>query len=286
MAKTIEEVLEALKSKVSIVDSEAITHKCSKCKDAGGWVEIREADVFGDGRVVRDEEVWVECSCAIQRKVERIVQASAITPEFQKMGFKNFHTDTARSASINEQRKAMRKIAVDYYNTFPDIKDSRENSIAFMGQVGAGKTHLLSAVANGLMRERRVQVMYFPFVEMLEAMSADNYGAKDEIVTKAQQAEVLFLDDLFKPTSSEVRGQIVTAPRATPFMQTVIQAIVNYRYLNNKPILLSCELDFVTLLDINEALGSRLFEMCSDYVMQIDSDAHLNYRMRKLTGEG
>lgn len=230
-------------------------------------------------------EEWVDCTCVKQRRIERLIVASEITPEFQKMGFKNFVVE-AKTPAVAEQRKVMRDMAVDYYKAFKDIKNTRNNSIALNGQVGSGKTHLLSAVANGLMREQQVPVMYFPFVEMLEAMSADNYAMKDEIVSKAQQVEVLFLDDLFKPTSSEVRGQIVTAPRATPFMQTVIQAIVNYRYLNNKPILLSCELDFVTLLDINEALGSRLFEMCSDYVMQIDSDAHLNYRMRKLTGEG
>lgn len=257
------------------MDSKDITHKCNKCKDKGGWVEKREADVFGDGRIVREEEVWVECQCAIQRKIERIVQASAITPEFQKMGFKNFETH-------NEMQTQMRDIAVKYYKAFSNIRAKRENSIALVGQVGAGKTHLLSAISNGVMKSYQTPVMYFPFVEMMEEMSADNYSKKEEIVYKAQQVNLLFIDDLFKPTSSD-RGMI---PRATPFMQTVMQAIINYRYLNNKPILLSCELDFSALLEINEALGSRLFEMCSDYVVQIQQDVKLNYRMRKLFKEG
>lgn len=276
MVKTIEEVLAELKNKQSTLDLPITTHKCDKCKDQGGWTEMREADVFGNGQVIRDEEVWVECTCAIQRKIERIVAASEITAEFQKMGFKNYQTD-------NDVRKEMRSLAVDYYKHFKDIRSTRENSIAFVGQVGCGKTHLLSAVSNGLMRECFVPVMYFPFVEMTESMSANNYEHKDTIIKKAQQAEVLFIDDLFKPATKEDReGNMIQVPRATPFEQKVMQAIINYRYLNNKPILLSSELDFGTLLSINEALGSRLFEMCGDYTMQIEEDVMLNWRMRKL----
>lgn len=269
-----------MQEKGSMLESKATIreYKCEQCKDAGGWTELRDSEMSYNGQPIKNE-VWVKCGCAIQREVDRMIKSSAITEEFQKMGFKNYEVK-GRPSLVKE----MRDMAVNYFNNYQNIKKQKENSISFMGQVGSGKTHLLSAVANGIMKEYRDQVMYFPYVEMMDEISKDNYEHKNNIVSKAQNVPVLFIDDLFKPTSKDVRGELVTSPRATPFEQTVMQAIVNHRYLNNKPILVSSELTYLELLNVNEALGSRIFEMCAEYTTQIENDPKLNYRMRKMFG--
>ncbi|MGF9979306.1 hypothetical protein [Viridibacillus arvi] len=43
--------------------------------------------------------------------------------------------------------------------------------------------------------------------------------------------------------------------------------IINHRYLNYKPMLISSELGFGELVTINEALGSRIFEMCEGFAV-------------------
>lgn len=274
----MEQLLARMQEKGNMLDSKTIDreYKCDKCKDDGGWTEQRDSEVSYKGQPIK-HEVWVKCGCALQREVERLIKSSSITEEFQKMGFKNYEVE-GRPSLVKE----MRDVAVNYYKAFPSIRKTRENSVSFVGQVGAGKTHLLSAIANGLMNEHRIPVMYFPYVEMMDEISKDNYEHKNSIISKAQEVEVLFIDDLFKPVSQKVRDVLVTSPRATPFEQTVMQAIVNHRYLNNKPILLSSELSYMELLNVNEALGSRLFEMCSEYTVQINADPSLNWRMRKM----
>ncbi|MGL4760423.1 MAG: hypothetical protein ACRCWG_03110, partial [Sarcina sp.] len=62
-------------------------------------------------------------------------------------------------------------------------------------------------------------------------------------------ADVLFMDDAFK-------GKITESDINIMF------EIVNHRYLNNMPMIISTELNTDKLLDIDEGLGSRIIEMC------------------------
>ncbi|TWG67699.1 hypothetical protein L605_000300004590 [Bacillus subtilis J26] len=78
-----------------------------------------------------------------------------------------------------------------------------------------------------------------------------------------RKVEVLLIYDLFKP----INGQ----PRVTDW-QVEIQSVLNYRYLNHKPLLISSELTVDEILDIDEALGSRIHQMCRDYIVIIKGD--------------
>lgn len=87
-----------------------------------------------------------------------------------------------------------------------------------------------------------------------------------------RKVEVLFIDDLFKP----INGQ----PRATDWQVEQIQSVLNYRYLNHKPLLISSELTIDEILNIDEALGSRIHQMCRDYIVIIKGDRmQLNHRL-------
>lgn len=288
----------ALQEKVNQASEDSVqtSYKCEQCKDQGGWIEEHEPVTFystvvkdAAGNVQLDEfnkpvykrlpmknEIWVTCSCQQQQQIERLIANSQITSEFQKKGFKNFDIE-GRAPIISK----MRNEALKYYNNFAEIRNEMENSIALVGQVGSGKTHLLSAIANGLLQQN-ISVMYFPFAEVMEKMRENEFALKDKIVHQAQQADVWFLDDLFKPVTKMVNGKTTKVPRASEWAQERMYEIINYRYLNKKPILLSCELDFETLLQINDAIGSRLFEMCSSYLVTIAEDPFLNHRLRKV----
>lgn len=76
--------------------------------------------------------------------------ASGITEEFEKLLFGNFITD-----GKPDMIKDAYECAVEYYKDFQKIKGERQNSIALLGQPGSGKTHLLTAIMNNLIKKNQ-----------------------------------------------------------------------------------------------------------------------------------
>lgn len=150
-----------------------------------------------------------------------------------------------------------------------EIESIKENGIALLGNSGCGKTHLLISVSNNLL-EWNHEVIYFPWVEGMEEFRAASFEEKDQIIHRMQVCGVLFLDDLFKggekPTNQEFK---------------FAWAVLNYRYLNQKPIMISSERTITDMLDIDEAMGSRIAEVTKPYRVTVKGERKkLNYRIR------
>ena len=62
----------------------------------------------------------------------------------------------------NEQSEIAKSKAMEYYRNYNAIKGSKYNSIAFLGQVGSGKTHLSMALAINFL-EKGIPVVYMLF---------------------------------------------------------------------------------------------------------------------------
>ena len=56
--------------------------------------------------------------------------------------------------------------------------------------------------------------------------------------------------------------------------------IINYRYLNFMPVIVSSEFPIEKILDFDEGIGSRIYEMCRDYIVENKRDFKNNYRLR------
>ena len=56
--------------------------------------------------------------------------------------------------------------------------------------------------------------------------------------------------------------------------------IINYRYLNFLPIIVSSEFTIEKMLEFDEGIGSRIYEMSKDYVVEIKNDIRNNYRSK------
>ena len=257
------------------------TYNCERCKDEGGRIvtkqpgettRIREFDgTFKEIVLKHPQDEWQECDCNKLRKLNRMIKSSAITEEFQKMGFGNFDEN-----AVHTQIAHMKRMAMTYYKAFDQIRTTRINSCLFIGQPGCGKTHLLTAVSNNLMQKKLVGVLYFPYRDGMSDISANNYERKNIIMDHMKQVDVLFIDDLFKPIGNK--------PNVKDWMVEVLYEVVNHRYLNNKPLLVSTELALHDLVNIDEALASRIFEMASDFTVTVDRNLQNNYRFRKLQG--
>ncbi len=226
-------------------------YECEKCRDSGIIFYTDE-----NGR-----EVARGCECEQVRRAKKILEASGISEEFREMGFNGYDT---RGLSELEGAKAK---AVDYYKTFKSIEKNRSNSILLCGQVGAGKTHLGIAIANNLM-SCSIAVVYMPYrnvVTQLKQNITDEDTYQYEL-NKYMRARVLFIDDMLKG-------------RITETDVNIMYELINYRYMNHKPLIISTEKLPSELIEFDEATGSRIIEMCREHIVLFEG-THLNYRLR------
>jgi len=194
-------------------------------------------------------------------KVQRIWEQSGISVGDIDKSFTNFE-------SWNQDVKNMKDKTTSYYLQFDNIKNDRYNSILLSGKSGCGKTHLSLALANNLLKKKEVAVVYMPYRDVITSLKQnmldESYYKKT--LEKYQKAEVLLIDDLLKGNISKSDVNIMFE-------------LINYRYLNRLPMIISTECDQRRLLDFDEAIGSRIYEMCKGYVVEIRDEGN-NYRLR------
>jgi DNA replication protein DnaC len=224
--------------------------------------------------MIDGQEVWKRCKCVETRKLKRLIKASEITEEFRKLTFGNFKVEDKEEIVIQAF-----ECAKSYFCEYPKIKSTRKNSIALLGQPGAGKTHLLTALSNNLIVKKKQHVVYFPYVEGFDDLRND-FDQLEEKMTHMRNADVLFIDDLFKPVRDS-KGK--RKPKYSEWILEKLYNVINHRYLNHKPLLISSELLIDDMLAIDEALATRIYEMCRDFIVIIQGDPlKLNHRVEGL----
>lgn len=224
--------------------------ECEKCQDTE-WVM----------KVIDGYNFATPCDCREKKVALRLMASSGIRAEDMKKGFAEFET-FGESGLINAKQTAAR-----YCKDFEQIRESRNNSLLLCGASGRGKTTLGMIVANVLLN-KCVGVRYMAYrddMTRLKQLVTDEH-AYDEQIYRLKTAKVLFVDDMLKGklTESDVN---------------IMYEIINYRYLERLPVIISTEKTTNELLDFDEAIGSRILEMCKGYVVSFGSEIP-NYRMR------
>ncbi len=200
------------------------------------------------------------CECRKIRIAEDKLKASGVSEEFRKKRFENFNYEN----SIESMEAYVK--TKNYSKNFNIIKLSNNNSIMLLGQVGSGKTHLAMAVSN-IMLDNSIGVIYMPYRSVITRIKQsvtdeENYQKEVNIY---KNAEVLLIDDLFK-------GRITEADI------NIIYEIVDYRYFKNLPMIITTEKTIEDLVEIDEAIGSRLYEKSKNYIIEMKGKK-LNYRI-------
>ena len=225
---------------------------CEKCNGSGFVLRFDEK-----GRTFASK-----CQCREKMITEIRLRASGISEAFQKKSLTNFDTKN------NELLRKAKSLAEDYIQNFTEIEHTGKNSAMFLGNPGTGKTHLSLAIGNALLNEYCVSCLYMPFREemmKLKQLAREDKYKYEEEMYKLTTARLLIMDDLYK-------GSVTEAD-----INYVFQ-IVNQRYLNQLPFIVSSEKSPNELLNIDEAIGSRLIEQAKGHSVLIN-DKKLNYRI-------
>ena len=233
-------------------------YDCPICKNKGIIYKLVDC---GDGTY---SHCAADCKCAEIRKSIMRMKRSGLKDIIKDYTFDKF-LDT------EPWQKAIKAAAVDYAQN-PD------GWFALCGQSGAGKTHLCTAICREfLLSGKKVVYMLWrdEIVKIKEAAQSGDSSLQD-ILEKYKNADVLYIDDLFK-TGKDKFDAIVK-----PSVADINYAfeIINYRYNNPKLLtIISSELSEEELLDIDEAIGGRIYERAKTFTIAKNRDR--NYRIRK-----
>lgn len=222
--------------------------KCQKCNDTGF--------IYNDIK-----KSYYQCNCIKERIIIEQLERTGLGERAINRSFADFKT-------WNPIIKEMKNIATGYYLSFDKLKDKKSNSLALLGESGAGKTHLLVALINNFVTNKKLKVVYMSYIDAITELKQNilNGEVYQKKVTKYKNAEILVIDDLFKNghTDSDLR---------------LVSEILNYRYINKLPVMISSEYLIRQLIEIDKAIGGRIKEMTQDYLYEVVGIEN-NYRMK------
>ena len=200
---------------------------------------------------VNGELLTSECVCMAKRRSMRRIRKNGISDMLMRYTFKQYHDE-------NDIQKNVKRAAIEFANA-----DSGWFYIA--GQPGSGKTHICTAICARLI-ERGKEVYYMKWRDESRLLKSQiNSPDVEESLDKLKRIEVLYIDDFFKGGNNEADLRLAIE-------------ILNARYNNMKlRTVISTEMRLESILTLDESLGSKIYEMARDYVLEAPKE---NYRLR------
>lgn len=202
-------------------------YRCELCHDTGQIIH----------RVPGSIEISVsECECAIKRRNALRIKRSGLADVMNRYTFEAYKTPDKQTAAI--KAAALRYVA-----------ESRGEWFVIVGRPGSGKTHVCTAIVGKLIEGGKncKYMLWRDEVRELKALVNDN-SAYRERMNLLKNVDVLYIDDFLK-------GRAVSDGDLN-----VAFELLNARYNARKRTIISGERTIGAIMDIDEAIGSRIYE--------------------------
>ncbi|MBI2874300.1 MAG: ATP-binding protein [Firmicutes bacterium] len=259
--------LESLRSQLDALYTER-AGLIKRCRVEEAYWEIPPACTrCGDEGYLFEAGRYRPCSCREIQFLSRKFRSAQLSDRMRKQGFDNFDLSYYSSTSkiprsggkrTPSERANMEKI-LSASRLFVDdvLAGGCVESLFFTGGCGVGKTHLVSAIANSLVLGGVVP-LYAVVADLLADLKS-TYGegespfTESHLLSRAREVSVLLLDDL-------------GAERYSGWVGEKLFQIINYRYLHEKPTVITSNYDLEQLEEVvGERIVSRIVEMCRPF---------------------
>ncbi len=220
----------------------------------------------GDIPFIRNGAIVVrECACMSKRRALWRIERSGLKDLISKCTFDNYKTPETWQRKAKE---LARKFAADPAGSW----------FAALGAVGSGKTHLCTAICCDLINtgyDTRYMLWKDEARQLKAAVNADEeYG---RLIRPLQTVRVLYIDDFWKTRINDDTGRYEQPTQADI---NLAFEIINARYIDRKLItLISSERTCQELLNIDQAVGSRIAERSRGYCIDLEGDGK-NWRLK------
>jgi len=208
----------------------------------------------GTGYVILDSPAGfsraTECACRRSDRSNALTGQSRIPRRFLRCEFENYDGISPRQQLAKQQVER-------YAREYP----LPEYGLLLMGEPGVGKTHLVVALVNYLIREKGVPCLFYDFQDLLKEIqnsyNSDSGTSELAVLQPIFTAEILVLDDL-------------GARKPSAWVADTLSHIISTRYNQVRTTLFTTNFldqparkEDPTLTDrISERVRSRLHEMC------------------------
>jgi len=231
-----------------------ILSPCNFCRDGIEPYEAAWSQIYGEvprfcdhcekWQTLRTE--WLEAPAQMEslkiwkrRKIDAALKKSGVSDRFQDK----------RLSDLKSAPKLL-EICQGYVDNWEEM-DQKGFGLYFWGDVGTWKTHTASAIANELIEKHLVEVMFISFSDVADRVrkSFDSDNADKSLFNDMKEVDLLVIDDfgMEKPTD---------------WLKEQIFLVVNSRYENRKPIIITSN---QSLEDIGKMMmaqiASRLIEV-------------------------
>lgn len=208
-----------------------------------------------------EEEKKLRMTQEFANKVDKIIKNSKMSKRNLNYKFENFE--------VNSNNKKVYQSLKNYSEKL--VNEVERKGLILVGNNGVGKTHLACSIANELIKNG-IPIIYGTLINLLAELKntydVDNNISEMEIIKLYEKVDLLIIDDLGKEKPSE-------------WGLEKLFTIINSRYENNLPVIITTNYDQNSLIDrlsINgeietaKSIISRLYEMC--YLVKIEDRDH------------
>ncbi len=227
-------------------------YDCELCKNKGTVYVVK------DGYVVAQE-----CNCMLMRRNIVRIHESGLEELLRRNTLDTYITQ-------ENWQKGIKAVALDF------LKSDGKDWFFIGGQVGAGKTHICTAIVGELM-QRGYSAKYMQWrQEATKLKSVINDKEYEPLMDMLKTVSVLYIDDLFKGGTDKYGKKELPTPGDINLAFDIIAT----RYNQNLVTLISSERTMTELLAVDEAIGSRIAQKANKYKISLTQDEQKNYRLR------